>query len=481
MKSHRCSWVVLGAVLGAPMHAGAQTPVGALAIDERRGDRYGWVVDYESAEAAAGAALAECGSGCAVVLTFERCAAYATDRDDATTEYGWGESPATADVARQQALAQCRSRGGSTCVVRASGCSGPVVEQSLALDRATRRRIQEGLRDRGFDPGAPDGLFGPRTRAAIRRWQSARGARATGYLNGTAADALGSGAASSPAPTVALPAPPRVTAVSGDAPATGDAVVGDAGPQPGVVGDAGPQPGAVFRDCDACPEMVVLPGGRVALGRYEVTVGEYEASAAATGGEAESGCYTQQRLSETQTGPALDLFASWRSPGFPQTSRHPVVCVSWHEAREYVSWLSRTTGATYRLPSEAEWSRAAGGTVDGCGVNGRDRSYEQWHNRRFGVDWDLSSSLACLESDGAATTAAVGSYGAGELGLSDMVGNVWEWTDACWEGDCSQRVARGGSWQNHVASLHPSGLNWDQAGARYTSLGFRVAKTLTGP
>ena len=157
-----------------------------------------------------------------------------------------------------------------------------------------------------------------------------------------------------------------------------------------------------------------------------------------------------------------------------------MVCVSWHEAREYASWLSRTTGATYRLPSEAEWSRAAGGAVDGCGVNGRDRSYEQWHNRRFGVDWDLSSSLACLESDGAPTTAAVGSYRASEFGLSDMVGNVWEWTDACWEGNCSQRVARGGSWQNHVASLHPSGLNWDQAGARYTSLGFRVAKTLTG-
>lgn len=244
---------------------------------------------------------------------------------------------------------------------------------------------------------------------------------------------------------------------------------------------AGLQPGTVFRDCDGCPEMVVMPGGRLALGRYEVTVGEYEAFSSATGAEVGSGCYAQQRRSETQTGPAIDPSASWRDPGFVQTSRHPVVCVSWHEAQGYVSWLSRTTGALYRLPGEGEWERAARGSADGCRANGRDRSYEEWHNRRFGVDWDLSSSLACLESDGAATTAAVGSYGASEMGLFDMVGNVWEWTEDCWEGDCSQHAARGGSWQNHAASLHPSGLNWDRASARYTSLGFRVARTLNEP
>ena len=62
-----------------------------------------------------------------------------------------------------------------------------------------------------------------------------------------------------------------------------------------------------------------------------------------------------------------------------------------------------------------------------------------------------------------------------------MVGNVWEWTEDCWEGDCSQRVVRGGSWQNHAASLHPSGRNWDPTSAQYTSLGFRVARTLTTP
>ena len=473
MKTHQSSWVVLLAMLGAPMDTGAQPPAGALAIDERHGTRHGWAADYETAELAREAALRECGAGCAVVLTFARCGAYATDQDDAGTSHGWGESHDTADGARRRALAECGSRGGSNCIVRASGCNGPVVEEALGLDRAARRRIQVGLRNGGFDPGGADGLFGVRTRAAIRGWQSARGARATGYLDGAAAAALRSAGGSGSAPAASATS----RAASGGAAASGDAAGGES--MPG--GEVRPRPGAVFQDCDACPEMVVMPGGRLALGRYEVTLGEYGAFASATGGEVESGCYTQQRLSETRTGPALDLSASWRDPGFPQTSRHPVVCVSWHEAQEYVSWLSRTTGATYRLPNEGEWSRAAGGSGDGCSVNGRDRSYEQWHNRRFGVDWDLSSSLACLGSDGAATTAAVGSYGDSEIGLSDTVGNVWEWTEDCWEGDCSQRVARGGSWQNHAASLHPSGLNWDQAGARYTSLGFRVARTLGGP
>ena len=55
-------------------------------------------------------------------------------------------------------------------------------EASLVLDRPTRRLIQQGLRNEGFDPGAPDGLFGPRTRAAIRHWQQAQGETATGYL-----------------------------------------------------------------------------------------------------------------------------------------------------------------------------------------------------------------------------------------------------------------------------------------------------------
>ena len=70
-----------------------------------------------------------------------------------------------------------------------------VVEEQLQLDRAARREIQEGLEAAGFDPGDVDGLFGPRTRAAIRVWQSAQGSRATGYLGEASAAALRASAA----------------------------------------------------------------------------------------------------------------------------------------------------------------------------------------------------------------------------------------------------------------------------------------------
>ena len=87
------------------------------------------------------------------------------------------------------------------------------VEAGLGLDRATRRLIQQGLRNEGFDPGAPDGLFGPRTREAISRWQQARGVPATGYLDKEQAELLrasrtlpaGSESVDAPIPAVVEP------------------------------------------------------------------------------------------------------------------------------------------------------------------------------------------------------------------------------------------------------------------------------------
>ena len=124
----------------------------------------------------------------------------------------------------------------------------------------------------------------------------------------------------------------------------------------------------------------MLAGGGLALGRYEVTVGEYRAFASATGAGA-GDCYGD----------------TWRDPGYAQTGRHPVTCVSWDDAQAYVSWLSRTAGATYRLPTEAEWEGAAAGSQRGC-----DR-----------------------ERTGNRGTCPVGSHGTNAAGLSDMVGNLW--------------------------------------------------------
>ena len=203
-----------------------------------------------------------------------------------------------------------------------------------------------------------------------------------------------------------------------------------------AAGDAPSQPGEVFRDCAECPEMVVLAGGRLAMGRYEVTVGEYQAFAAATGGGAV----------------ACVRGITWRNPGFSQTDRHPVTCVSWGDAQAYVSWLSRTTGAAYRLPTEAEWERAVAGSQPGCDMLGRG-TY-------------LSG------------TCRVGASVANAAVLSDMVGNVWEWTEDCWEGDCGRRVLRGGSWSSFAEALRPGARSWFHTGRRAVYIGFRVSRTL---
>ena len=130
------------------LSAGAQTSMGALAVDERRGDQYGWAVDYETVPAARAAALRECGAGCSVVLTFGRCGAYAADQDADSTAVGWAESFDSAAGARQVALSECRARGGgSGCIVRAWGlqracCGGGVGfrPRYAAADPAGSRR-----------------------------------------------------------------------------------------------------------------------------------------------------------------------------------------------------------------------------------------------------------------------------------------------------------------------------------------------------
>ena len=356
--------------------------------------------------------------------------------------------------------------------------SGPPpdeVERELGLDRAAWREIQEGLTASGFDPGAADGLVGGATRSALRAWQSSRGALATGYVDAEAVSALREAAEAAArvadqrqaelaaereaeARRQAEEARQAELAAEREAEARRQAEEArqaelaaereaearrqaEEARQAELAAEAERRrPGRVFRDCDVCPEVVVLAGGGLAMGRYEVTVGEYRAFASAAGGGAGGGCFT------------LGDGDSWRDPGFPQTDRHPVACVSWDDAQEYVSWLSRRTGATYRLPTEAEWERAAAGSQPGCDRLGRG-----------------------TRLDG---TCPVGQYGTNAAGLSDMVGNLWEWTSDCWEGNCGRRVLRGGSWFYVAEDLRPGARYRYSAGFRFHGQGFRVSRTL---
>ena len=135
---------------------------------------------------------------------------------------------------------------GVTMVTAAQDASA--VEAALGIDRPTRRLIQEGLANEGFDPGAPDGLFGPRTRAAIRAWQAARDEPQTGYLDGDQVAALL--AAAVPRPVTASPAPHD--------PAPAPAPVADI-PVPAEASDAGLQPAATNAQLSGTPDAPAPP------------------------------------------------------------------------------------------------------------------------------------------------------------------------------------------------------------------------------
>jgi len=120
---------------------------------------------------------------------------------------------------------------------------------------------------------------------------------------------------------------------------------------------------------------------------------------------------------------------NWHSPGFPQTGRDPVVCVSWDDAQAYVAWLSARQGIVYRLPTEAEWEYAAraGTTTARYGSdnaaelcrysNVGDLDYSEQHPGDSGVN------RACR--DGYAFTSQVGSFPPNQFGLYDMLGMSW--------------------------------------------------------
>ena len=243
--------------------------------------------------------------------------------------------------------------------------------------------------------------------------------------------------------------------------------------------------GETFRDCPHCPEMAVVPagsfmmgsppseGGRFAdegpvhrvafaapfaVGAFEVTFAEWDACVSA------GGCGGYRPDDE----------------GWGRGSR-PVVNVSWDDAQSYVEWLSRSTGEDYRLLSESEWEYVARAGTSTRYWWGNDIGLARANCDGCGSQWDDRS------------TAPVGSFAANAFGLHDVHGNVWEWTGDCWNGryegapsdgraweggGCSNRVLRGGSWYS-VPQLLRSALRYNNdAGLRYDSSGFRVARTL---
>jgi formylglycine-generating enzyme required for sulfatase activity len=274
------------------------------------------------------------------------------------------------------------------------------------------------------------------------------------------------------------PAPPAAAARS--TPRTGPISAAD---EPAL------KPGDTFKECDVCPEMVVIPAGsfmmgsprdeeghfsheepqhgvtiarQFAIGRFAVTFDEWDACVA------DRGC-NRYRPSDHDWG----------------RGRRPVIDVSWVDAKVYIAWLSRKTGRTYRLPSEAE------------------REYATRAGTATPFWWDGSISTSQANYDGDSTygggpkgevrwrTLPVDSFSPNPWGLYQVHGNVGELVEDCYHdsyagapangsawtsGDCSHRVIRGGSWLSDAFELRSASRNYNLG--RGFGVGFRVARSL---
>jgi formylglycine-generating enzyme required for sulfatase activity len=279
------------------------------------------------------------------------------------------------------------------------------------------------------------------------------------------------------------------------------------------------KPKDIFKECEKCPEMVVVPAGQFmmgsppnepnrleregpqhqvmierpfAVGKFHVTVDQFAMFVAETGYDAGTRCSTEE------DGKFEQRDRSWRNPGFNQGASHPAVCLSWNDATAYASWLSRTTGGSYRLLTEAEWEYAARAeTTTPFFFGDNEKDFCRYGN---GFDQTGKALIPSLKNrptlpcnDRHPYAAPVGSFLPNRFGLYDMHGNAWQWVEDCshesyqgapsdgaaWaSGECNIRIRRGGYWLNVSPALRSASRLPVAAGFRGQSTGFRLARTL---
>ena len=207
----------------------------------------------------------------------------------------------------------------------------------------------------------------------------------------------------------------------------------------------------------------------IAMGRYPVTVGEWRQ-------------FVQATLWQGQGE------VNWLSPGFRQTDTHPVVGVTWHDAQQYVRWLSEQTGRPYRLPSEAEWEYACR-----AGTKTTFSFGDEISTRLANYDGNFTYN-GSPKGEYRQGTSRAGEFPSNPWGLFDMHGNVWEWVQdvvhdnyegapvngTAWEdgGDQGRRILRGGSWLYNPRYLRSALRNGFSATLSNDIVGFRVVRDL---
>jgi formylglycine-generating enzyme required for sulfatase activity len=245
------------------------------------------------------------------------------------------------------------------------------------------------------------------------------------------------------------------------------------------------QPKQEFKECaKGCPTMVVISPGKFMMGSAASEVGRLDWE----GPQHEVVIAQSFAVSKFAI-----TFAEWDAcvSGGACTNTsdsswgrydRPVINVSWEDAQQYAAWLSRSTGKSYRLLSEAEWEYAARA--------GSTTAYS-WGNE---IGENNANCKGCQSRWDNKKTAPVKSFKPNAFGLYDMHGNVWQWTEDPWhenyenapvdgsvwvrDGELSRRMVRGGSWNSVPVNLRSAYRNGFTSVNRDSDFGFRVARTL---
>lgn len=240
------------------------------------------------------------------------------------------------------------------------------------------------------------------------------------------------------------------------------------------------KPGDIFRDCETCPDMVVVPPGLYVMGdksdkhesptrvirfRKQFAIGRFELLHAEWQACVDGGGCTEKPDDH-----------NWGKV------RMPVINIDHAMVHNYTAWLSKLTGKSYRLPSEAEWEYAARAGSKGAYWYGEDVGENQVNCRKCGSPWSGIGN------------APVGSFAPNPWGIYDMHGNAFEWVEDCWhenyegapkgpeawvEPNCQQRVIRGGSWYYFSRMSRSANRQKNPGAVKSYWLSFRVLRDLS--
>jgi formylglycine-generating enzyme required for sulfatase activity len=245
------------------------------------------------------------------------------------------------------------------------------------------------------------------------------------------------------------------------------------------------KPLASFHECvKDCPEMMVIPTGSIMMGSLPGEKGRYN-------NEGPQHLITITRPFAVSR---FDVtFDEWdacvKVGGCPQGQRdsgfgrgkRPVININWYDAQQYATWLSKMTGQTYRLLTEAEWEYAARAGSTTAYFWGDEVGDRNANCNGCGSQWDNRA------------TSPVGSFNPNSFGLYDMVGNVSQWVEDCWHinydgapndgsawttGDCNNGIVRGGSWFKNPPNLRSADRFRNPRTLRNLDFGIRLGRTL---